>query len=291
MTPPSQKNGAPAAILFQPIDDIRRSIFVAGAVRHSPVAGALLGRVRDIGWSYPYGTDKSSHRTDQPAARAAHRPEDGAHRTRPSGRDQWYEYRGNGASAQTDTSGSVSGAGNVQVGAKLRLFADPGGIPVLSILPTINLPIASASKGLGSGDADFTVVVLTGTDLGRRSHVDVNYGIGAIGAGHARPRFTQHLVSVSLSHSVTEQLSPYVEGYWFSKQDPDGGHVFSVDAGLIHAFTARFALDGGVSFGLTSAAPTASVFAGISVIVGDILGDHGVIARQRKAARLHEGRP
>src|SRR5258708_36659335 len=99
MTPPSKRRGPPAALLSQPIDAIRRSIFVAGAVRHSPVAGALLGRVRDIGWSYPYGTDKSSHRTDQPAARAAHRPEDGAHRTRPSGRDQSYEYRGNSASA------------------------------------------------------------------------------------------------------------------------------------------------------------------------------------------------
>jgi hypothetical protein len=206
---------------------------------------------------------------------------------------EWLEARvgTDGFLHQTDTSGSVSGAGNVQVGAKLRLFADPGGIPVLSILPTVNLPIASASKGLGSGDADFTVVMLTGTDLGRRLHVDVNYGFGAIGAGHARPRFTQHLVSVSLSHSVTEQLSPYVEGYWFSKQDPDGGHVFSVDVGLIQAVTARFALDGGVSFGLTSAAPTASVFAGMSVIVGEIVGDHGVIARQRKAARLHGGRP
>src|SRR6266851_3072553 len=204
---------------------------------------------------------------------------------------EWLEARvgTDGFLHQTDTSGSVSGAGNVQVGAKLRLFADPGGVPVLSILPTVNLPIASARKGLGSGDADFTVVMLTGTDLGRRSHVDVNYGIGAIGAGHARPRFTQHLVSVSLSHSVTEQLNPYVEGYWFSRQDPDGGHVFSVDVGLIQAVTARFAVDGGVSFGLTRAAPTVSVFAGMSVIVGDILGDHGVIARERKAARLHGG--
>ncbi len=32
---------------------------------------------------------------------------------------------------------SVGGLGNVQIGAKLRLFADPGGVPVLSILPTV----------------------------------------------------------------------------------------------------------------------------------------------------------
>jgi Putative MetA-pathway of phenol degradation len=202
---------------------------------------------------------------------------------------EWLEARvgTDGFLHQTDTSSSVSGAGNVQLGAKVRLFADPGGIPVLSILPTVNLPVASVSKGLGSGDSDVTLAVLTGTDLGRTSHIDFNYGIGAIGAGQERPHFTQHLVSVSVSHSVTEQLSPYIEGFWFSRQDPDGGHVFSVDAGLTQAFTARLAVDGGVAVGLTRAAPDLTVFAGVSVIVGDVLGDHGVIARQRKAARLH----
>ena len=202
---------------------------------------------------------------------------------------EWLEARvsTDGFLYQTDTSSSVSGAGNVQVGAKVRLFADPGGIPVLSILPTVNLPVASVSKGLGSGDSDVTVTVLTGTDLGRTSHIDFNYGIGAIGAGQARPHFAQHLVSVSVSHSVTEQLSPYIEGFWFSRQDPDGGPVFSVDAGLTQAFTARLAVDGGVAVGLTHAAPDLAVFVGMSVIVGDVLGDHGVIARQRKAARLH----
>jgi hypothetical protein len=93
-------------------------------------------------------------------------------------------------------------------------------------------------------------------------------------------------VSVSVSHSVTEQLSPYIEGYWFSRQDPDGGRVLSVDAGLIQAFTARLAVDGGVTVGLTNAAPHVAVFGGLSIIVGNVLGDHGVIARQRKAARL-----
>jgi len=201
---------------------------------------------------------------------------------------EWLEARlsTDGFLYQTDTSSSVSGLGNVQVGAKVRLFADPGGIPVLSILPTITLPVASASKGLGSGDYDFTLVALTGTDLGKTSHVDFNYGIGAIGAGHGQPHFVQQLVSVSASHSVTEQLSPYLEGYWFSSEDPAGGAVFSVDAGFIQAFTPRWAVDGGLAVGLTHAAPGLSVFAGMSVIVGDVLGDHGVIARQRKAARL-----
>ena len=67
---------------------------------------------------------------------------------------EWLEARAgtDGFLHQSDTGSSVNGAGNVQLGAKLRLFADPGGVPVLSILPTVNLPLASAAKGLGSGD-------------------------------------------------------------------------------------------------------------------------------------------
>ena len=121
--------------------------------------------------------------------------------------------------------------------------------------------------------------------MGKTSHVDINYGIGAIGAGQGRPHFLQHLVSVSVSHSLTEQLSPYVEGVWFSAQDPNGGPVGFFDVGFIQAFTARLAVDGGFAVGLTQAASNLSVFSGISVIVGDVLGDHGVIARQRKAER------
>jgi hypothetical protein len=205
---------------------------------------------------------------------------------------EWLEARAgtDGLVSQSDGTVSESGAGNVQIGAKIRLFADPGGVPVLSILPTINLPAASAAKGLGSGDTDTTLVALTGTDFGRTSHVDFNYGIGAIGAGGGNPHFLQQLVSVSVSHSLTEQLSPYVEAFWFSRQDPNGGPVFSIDAGVVHALTARLAIDGGAAAGLTKAAPDFSVFGGVSVIVGDVLGDHGVIARQRRAARLQAHR-
>ena len=200
----------------------------------------------------------------------------------------WLEARVSGdglLSVTADPSGSQSGIGNVQLGAKLRLWADPGGVPVLSILPTINLPAASESKGLGSGQADFTVAVLTGTDFLTRGHVDINYGIGWIGAGTGLPRFTQHLVSWSASAEVPGPVTPYLEGFWFSRQDPDGGQVAALDTGAIYVITPRFALDGGVQFGLTTDAPSFSAFGGVSVVLGNVLGDHGVHARQRETAR------
>jgi hypothetical protein len=203
------------------------------------------------------------------------------------GLTEWLEARisGDGFLAVTDPAGTARGVGNVQLGAKLRLWADPGGVPVLSILPTVNLPAASASKGLGSGQADFTIAVLTGTDFLTHGHIDVNYGIGRIGAGSGLPRFTQHLVSWSASAEVPGPVTPYLEGFWYSRQDPDGGPVAAMDTGAIYVINPRLALDGGVQVGLTEAAPTVSAFCGVSVVIGNVLGDHGVHARQRETAR------
>jgi len=201
---------------------------------------------------------------------------------------EWLEARisGDGFLRATDaTAGTEQGVGNVQIGAKLRLWADPGGVPVLSILPAVNLPAASESKGLGSGQADYTVAVLTGTDFLTRGHIDVNYGIGRIGAGSGLPRYTQHLVSWSASAEVPGPVTPYLEGFWFSRQDPDGGPVIAMDTGAIYVINPRLALDGGVQVGLTDAAPELSAFAGVSVVLGNVLGDHGVHARQRETAR------
>jgi hypothetical protein len=206
-----------------------------------------------------------------------------------AGLTDWLEARvgTDGVLTQSDGLSHVIGMGNVQLGCKLRLWADPGGAPVLSLLPTINLPAASAAKNLGSGSADYTVALLTGRDLGRHGHVDVNYGTGAIGSGESEPHFIQHLVSISTSAAVSDNWNPYVEAFWFSRQEPAGPAVAAVDAGAIYELGVRYAVDGGVQIGVSRTAPALAAFGGLSIVVGDILGAHGVHARQRKA----QGRP
>jgi hypothetical protein len=203
------------------------------------------------------------------------------------GATSWLELRfgGDGLLDSSDAFGSHTGLGNVQLGAKLRLWADPGGLPLVSVLPTINLPTASVTKGLGSGESDFTVAFLTGADFLKHAHLDVNYGIGRIGTGPDLPRFTQHLVSLSASVEVPGPVTPYAETFWISRQDRDGGPVVAIDSGAIYQISPRYALDGGIQGGLSAAAPSLSVFGGFSAIIGNILGDHGVHARQRQSAR------
>jgi hypothetical protein len=206
----------------------------------------------------------------------------------------WLEARigTDGFLSQSDPVGSVTGLGNLQLGAKLRLWASPGGVPVLSILPTVNLPTASVEKGLGSGDTDFTLAVLTGADIGRHGHVDINYGIGVIGAGGGAPHFAQHLVSVSASVAASDKWNPYVETFWLSRQESGGGAIAAFDLGAIYELGSRFAVDGGIQIGVSGSAPDLAAFGGLSIIVGDVLGKHGVHARQRHAQeRARGGRP
>ena len=135
---------------------------------------------------------------------------------------KWIEARiaTDGLLSLADGQSRATGFGNVQLAAKLRLWADPDGEALLSILPGVTLPTANAEKGLGSGDADYSAALLTGVDLGRRGHLDVNYGFGAIGGGAGRPHFTQHLASASanltIDNSATSPYSQQVGLVWFA---------------------------------------------------------------------------
>jgi len=192
----------------------------------------------------------------------------------------WLEARigADGLASVNGSDPSGTGFGNVQLGAKLRLWAQPGGPPVLSILPNVNVPTGDSQKGLGTGDADFTLALLTGTDFHERGHIDVNYGIGAIGGGAGRPHYLQHLVSASLSAAVTGRFNPYVEVFWFSRTDISGAAETAMDTGVIYELGARYAFDAGVQWGVSGPASDFGVFAGLTVIVG---GDHGLNGRQR----------
>ena len=213
---------------------------------------------------------------------AAHQHAFGSPTTVRVGLTDWIEARvgTDGVLTQTDGVTSVVGLGNTQLGAKLRLWADEGGIPVLSVLPMVTLPSANPDKGLGSGEPDYTIALLTGSDLGRHAHVDVNYGIGSIGAGGGAPHFTQHLVSASLSDAISDRWNPYVEMFWFSRQEADGSHVVAMDAGAIYELGSRYALDCGLQLGVAGG-PGLTAFGGVTVIVGDVVGA-GVHARQRQ---------
>jgi hypothetical protein len=203
----------------------------------------------------------------------------------------WAEFRigSDGLLAVTDSGVQQIGLGNTQVGAKFRLWANPGGVPVLSILPNITIPTADKEKALGSGDASYAVAVLTGTDMGRRWHVDVNYGMGRIGSGDERPPFAQQLASASLSVAASDNWNPYIETFWFSRQDIDGNSVAAIDGGAIYELGTRTAIDGGIQISRSSGSYQLGAFGGLSMVVGHL--GHGIHARQHQPEKRGARKP
>jgi hypothetical protein len=201
------------------------------------------------------------------------------------GMTDWFEGRigADGLLTQATDGVRSTGFGNVQMGAKLRLWAKPGGVPVMSVLPTISLPTASTEKGLGSGTVDFGIAILTGADLGSRGRIDVNYGIASIGNSPDRPRYSQHLVSTSISAAATARWNPYIEVFWFSRTEVFSTSETSFDGGAIYELGPRLAIDGGVQAGVSGPSAALAVFGGLSIVFGP--GPDAVHARQRRPRR------
>jgi hypothetical protein len=168
-----------------------------------------------------------------------------------------------GLSDQTRTARS---AGNIQAGAKVRLFGDREE-PWLSILPVVNFGVADREEGLGTGGNDVTLTLLAGAALSERAHVEANLGIGNLGASNGA-RFAQQLVTGAVTHQTTRMLTTYVECAWWSGLDAGGDRVSFVDYGVIYALTPRMLVDGGAFTGLTDATADYGLFAGLSFVIG-----------------------
>jgi len=188
-----------------------------------------------------------------------------------------------GVVTQRDSQQRASGFGNVQIGAKLRVFGAPGGAPVLGLLPQVTLPTADASQGLGSGVPDVVLGFVSGKDLPHRAHVDVSYGIGAIGVGEHQGHLAQHTATVGASAALTSYWTPVLGAAWISRQDATTGHAFSLTAESAFAASQRVAFDISSQFGLSAEAPAFEVSGGISVLVGELEPDQqGVRARRHR---------
>jgi hypothetical protein len=158
-----------------------------------------------------------------------------------------------------------TGAGNAQLGAKVRLAGRAE--PWLSVMPTVTLGVASPEKQLGTGDTDVALAWLAGRRIGDRWHVEANYVLASVGAGEHAGRFAQHAWTSAAVYSVTPRLSAYGEAAWWSKIEPEGGAAALTDFGAIYAVTPRVLVDAGAAVGLSRDAPAYSVFAGLSFAV------------------------
>jgi hypothetical protein len=191
-----------------------------------------------------------------------------------------------GAFEWLEVSLGADGFGDLQLGAKFRLFSTPGGPPILALLLQLNVPTADAHSGLGTGDWDFALGVLTGKDFGRRGHVDIGYSGGAIGEGEGLGRFYQQIAAVGGSFGVTPAWTPSITLAWVSRQDANTGEAWTLTGESVLTASRRVAFDVSAQFGLNHEAPDLGLAGGVSFVVGELDLDEGVHAR-RHHLRMH----
>jgi hypothetical protein len=194
------------------------------------------------------------------------------------GLTDWLEARleTGGPEIQSSPARTLTTLAGVTLGAKLRLWSLTRSSLAVGIEPDVGLPAGSA-RG-----TDVGCRVIASSDVGDKVHGDANYTIASIGSAGAR--FLQHGVSLSISYQLTERASPYAEAYWLSRQEAAGKGVGSIDLGIVYLVSERLAIDGGADLGITRPLPRPSLFAGLSVILGEVTGHRGVHQRLREAA-------
>ncbi len=158
------------------------------------------------------------------------------------------------------------GLGDIAVGVKARLFEPRGGQawPTLGVQPFVKLP--TARRPIGSGRLDGGLLVLADQDLPGAMQLTVNAGLVAVGQPHGV--LLQGLASASLSRAFWGRLSPFLEGFFASREERDGQDRVGVDAGVVYRVTRRVALDAAAEMTLNRHRPDYALRTGVSLLVG-----------------------
>ena len=158
---------------------------------------------------------------------------------------------------------SATGYGDTGLGLQWTFLPNgPLGIDE-GIQVTWKFPTASASKALGSGEADVLVMLMLSRDIGA-FHADFNLLNTWLGRKAPLSRESQPAGSLSVSRTLSGPWSVTGEIYAIGGIAGSGAWVSNLWA-VGYKVSPRLVLDGGVDIGLSHTAPKISVFAGLTV--------------------------
>lgn len=182
------------------------------------------------------------------------------------GLSQRVELRVSGDGVLSDTvtvpgARRATGASDIEVGAKWKLFAQPHGGFLFALEPVLSLP--SGSDDFTSAGYDPTLKLIADRDLARGFSLSSNLVVSSLTVGENR--FTQHAISVSVAHALHSGWHAFVELYRASALVRDGHDAWIADTGATYALGDRMQLDVSVGRGLSDAAPDWFMGAGFSV--------------------------
>jgi hypothetical protein len=160
---------------------------------------------------------------------------------------------------------AASGVGDTTLGAQwCYLRSGPLGVDQ-AVQLALKMPTASASKGLGSGEPDETLMLLLSRDLGP-FHADANLLSTRLGrpAAEGGGSVFQPAATLSVSRTLDAQWSLTAEVYWIGATSENPLVVSNLWA-LGYKVSPRLVLDAGLDVGLSHGAQKLSLFAGLTV--------------------------
>ena len=166
---------------------------------------------------------------------------------------------------QSSTAGQSQrkrGTGDLTTRLKINLWGNDGGPTAMAIMPFVTFPTGAESIGqertTGGVILPFAMELENGWSLGAQTEVD---WVEDEGNGLD----TQWFNTLTLGHAIVGNLAGYTE--WAARMHLDSGQPWEGqwNVGLTYAISSEIQLDGGCNFGITSSAPDANPFLGLSM--------------------------
>lgn len=167
---------------------------------------------------------------------------------------------------QTDQAGSkLSGAGDTLLMLKQKFAESKDGKSAFGVEYGFKSP--TAKEGLGSGKTDYLVNGIYSTELsGNTIDLNVNYTeLGEALPGESRQQWGW---ATTWSRPLNDIWGVAAELSGYTRQGAQSSSQFL--GALSYNMSRRVVWDAGFSAGLTPAAPTWSVFAGVSILAGKL---------------------
>ena len=167
---------------------------------------------------------------------------------------------------ETDTklnrTNRVDGIGDLTIGLKTNFWGNDGGDTSAGLAAYVKTP--TASRDLGNGKVEGTVLFLFGASLPADFDIGINSGVG-INANDDHGYHADIINSVSVSHKIAGPVSAYLEFFSDVPTEHSSEWIGTVDVGLTIMLAKNVQIDTGLNIGVTSAADDLQTFLGLSL--------------------------
>ena len=157
-----------------------------------------------------------------------------------------------------------NGLADTEVKLKYRPLDEKDWRPAFALTGTLKIPIASKSKGLGSGQTDFGMNAIITKSFGKRLVLHLNAGYTFIGEDHVDNELNY---SMAVQLILTEKLALVGEFVGINNLNGrKGDDLLSGLIGIQLSITDKFIWDAGIEMGMSKAAPDYRFITGVTFL-------------------------